>query len=193
MSSPRLPAFALVPLLLLALAAGGLPGGNYAAYPGYYRAPAEVVFLEHSLLANGTVTNGSVPFRSVNFPSYWFNANTRQLNGAIDFPLNASLRLIFGDGLTLSGNFGGGTGNKLYGIYALPARAGKATIVTVDRWGDVGLYVDNRSVVLRPGQQYDYQEKEVLREGNGTVSVAYNHSYVNHGLIASDEIRPQYC
>lgn len=142
-----------------------------------------VVFLEHNLIANGTVVNGTVPFRSVNFPSYWFNENTRQLNGDISFALDDSLVMIFGDTLALRGNFGAGTGNKLFGIYKLPARADQATIYYLDRYGTVGLYVNNRSVNLQPGQTYGYNETETLRDGNGIVRIAYQHQYTNHGLI----------
>ncbi len=148
-----------------------------------------VVFLEHNLIANGTVVNGTVPFRSVNFPSYWFNENTRQLNGDVSFALDDSLVMIFGDTLALRGNFGAGTGNKLFGIYKLPARADQATIYYVDKFGDVGLYVNNQSVSLRPGQTYGYNETETLKDGNGIVRIAYQHEYINHGLIDRNAIR----
>jgi hypothetical protein len=148
-----------------------------------------VIFLEHNLIANGTVVNGTVPFRSVNFPSYWFNENTRQLNGDVSFALDDSLVMIFGDTLALRGNFGAGTGNKLFGIYRLPARADQATIYYVDKYGDVGLYVNNRSVSLKPGQTYGYNETETLRDGNGIVRVAYQHQYTNHGLIDRSAIQ----
>ena len=148
-----------------------------------------VVFLEHNLIANGTVINGTVPFRSVNFPSYWFNENTRQLNGDISFPLDNSLVMIFGDTLALRGNFGAGTGNKLYGIYSLPAKADQATIYYADRFGTINLYVNNRTVYLQPDQTYGYNETETLKDGNGTVNVAYQHLYTNHGLIDRSAIQ----
>ncbi len=148
-----------------------------------------VVFLEHNLIANGTVVNGTVPFRSVNFPSYWFNENTRQLNGDVSFALDDSLSMIFGDILTLKGNFGAGTGNKLYGIYSLPAKADQATIYYADTYGAVGLYVNNRTVYLRPDQTYGYNETETLKDGSGTVRVAYQHLYTNHGLIDRNAIQ----
>lgn len=145
--------------------------------------PFNVTFLEHSMIANGTVINGSAPFRSVNFPSYWFNENTRELNGNVDFAIDSRLLLVFGDVLTLRGNFGAGTGNKLYGVYNLPAQADKATIYYADRYGTVGLYVNNRSVILRPGQEYSYNETETVSDGNGTVRISYQQLYTNHGTI----------
>ena len=116
-------------MIMMAILIGAMAGSGDAMQTSWYGGmpadhdPQKVIFLEHSMLANGTVVNGSVPFRTVDFPSYWFNANTAQLNGEIDFPINDSLLLIFGDSLTLTGNFGAGTGNKLYGAYRLPARA----------------------------------------------------------------------
>jgi hypothetical protein len=148
-----------------------------------------VTFLEHSMIANGTVINGSAPFRSVNFPSYWFNENTRELNGNVDFPIDSRLLLIFGDSLTLRGNFGGGTGNQLYGVYNLPVQADKATIYYADRYGTVGLYVNNRSVILRPGQVYSYNETETVKDGNGTIRINYGQLYVNHGTIPMTAIQ----
>lgn len=149
---------------------------------------SSVVFLEHSLLANGTVVSGEVPFRSVNFPNYWFNENTRQLNGNIDFALNDSLIVIYGDALTLRGDFGAGTGNKLFGIYSLPVKADQATIVSIDRYGTVGLNVNNQFVYLRPGQEYRFNETETLQEGKGKVKVEYQHVYINHGIINKNAI-----
>lgn len=148
-----------------------------------------VTFLEHSMIANGSVLNGSVPFRSVNFPNYWFNENTRELNGNIDFDINDRLLLIFGDSLTLRGNFGAGTGNKLYGVYSLPVAADKATIYYTDRYGTIGMYVNNRTVILQPGQEYKYNETETVRDGNGTVRIDYQHLYANHGTIPAASIQ----
>ena len=150
--------------------------------------PSKVVFLEHSLLANGTVVKGEVPFRAVNFPNYWFNQNTRQLNGNIDFALNDSLIAIYGDILTLKGDFGAGTGNKLFGIYNLPVKADQATIVSIDRSGTIGLYVNNEYVYLRPGEEYRFNQTEALREAKGLVNVEYQHLYTNHGIINKNSI-----
>ena len=75
-------------------AAGDVPGSR-------------ALFLEHYLLANGTVIEGKSPFKSVNFPTYWYNENTKQLNGRVDFPINSSLIMIFGDVLTLQGQLRG--------------------------------------------------------------------------------------
>jgi hypothetical protein len=149
---------------------------------------ANVVFLEHNLLANGTVIEGEAPFRVVDFPTYWFNENTRQLNGEISFEINDSLLLVFGDAITLKGNFGSGTGNRLYPVYALPANADQATIYTVDRTGTIGMFVNNRSVILRPGQSFVYNEKERLKDGNGTVQLLYEHQYMNRGLIDKEDL-----
>jgi hypothetical protein len=94
-------------------------------FPQYGIYQGNVTFLEHSLIANGSVINGSAYFRNVDFPNYWFNENTRVLNGNIDFAINQSLLLIFGDSLTLRGNFGAGTGNELFGVYSLPVQANR--------------------------------------------------------------------
>ncbi len=155
--------------------------GQITTSPGL--TSSDVVFLEHSMIANGTVIDGSVPFRSVDFPNYWFNENTRMLNGNIDFAVNDQLLLIYGDSLTLQGNFGAGTGNKLYGIFSLPARTDQAIIYYVDGSGNIGMYVDDRSVILRPGQEYSYNETETVKDGNGTVRIDYQHLFVNRGLI----------
>lgn len=144
---------------------------------------SRALFLEHYLLANGTVIEGKSPFKSVNFPTYWYNENTRQLNGRIDFPVNDSLIMIFGDVLTLRGNFGGGTGNKLFGVYSLPVTADQAIIYSIDMSGNVVMNVNKKTFVLRPGESYSYTENETLRENNALIEVQYNHTYANHGFI----------
>ncbi len=144
---------------------------------------SRVLFLEHYMLANGTVVEGKSPFKSVNFPTYWYNENTKQLNGRIDFPINDSLIMIFGDVLTLRGNFGGGTGNKLFGVYSLPVTADQAVIYSIDMSGNVVMNVNKKTMVLRPGESYSYTENETLRERNAVIEVQYSHTYVNHGFI----------
>lgn len=144
---------------------------------------SRVLFLEHYLLANGTVIEGKSPYKSINFPTYWYNENTKQLNGQIDFPINNSLIMIFGDVLTLRGNFGGGTGNKLFGVYSLPVRADQAIIYPIDMSGNVVMNVNNRAIALKPGESYTYSENETLRERSALIEVRYNNTYVNHGFI----------
>lgn len=151
---------------------------------GYSR----VLFLEHSLVANGTVVKGEASFRGVNFPSYWFNENTRELHGNISFPLNNSLMMIFGDSLTLKGNWGSGTGNKLFGIYSLPIKANEATILSTDLSGNILINVNNAKIVLRPGKNYTYSQNEKVRDGNAVINVRYEHTYVNHGFIDKTNI-----
>jgi hypothetical protein len=158
-------------------------------FPQYGFNPQNVTFLEHSLIANGSVINGSAHFRNVDFPNYWFNENTRELNGNVDFAINQSLLLIFGDSLTLRGNFGAGTGNKLFGAYSLPVQADQAIIYYADSYGTVGMYVNNRSVMLRPGQEYSYNETETVRDGNGTIRINYQHRYLNRGTIPKAAIQ----
>ncbi len=149
---------------------------------------SRALFLEHYLIANGSVVRGQVPFKSVNFPTYWFNENTRQLNGKVDFPVNDSLKVIVGDVLMLKGNFGAGTGNKLFGAYSLPVRADEAVIYSVDTSGNVIMNVNKETFVLKPGKTYTYTENETLREANATIDVRYNHTYVNHGFIDKKSI-----
>ena len=148
-----------------------------------YSSSSKVLFLEHYLQANGTVIKGEAPFRSVNFPTYWYNENTRQLNGKIDFPINNSLKLIFGDVLTLKGNFGAGTGNKLFGVYSLPMRFNQAVVYSTDMSGNIILNVNKRTMVLKPGDTYTYSENETFGQGKAQVKVVYDHTYVNHGFI----------
>lgn len=149
---------------------------------------SRVVFLEHYMVANGTVVDGEAPFRSVNFPSYWYNENTGQLKGKIGFPINDSLVMIFGDVLTLQGNFGAGTGNKLFGIYSLPAYAGEAVIYSVDMNGNIVMDINDNMVILKPGTAYKYTQNETLEEDNAIVEVEYTLTYVNHGFIDKKDV-----
>jgi hypothetical protein len=184
----------IVATLFLIVATFSIIGQCVQASDGWYTAPAGqasqgVIFLEHNLVANGTVVNGTAPFRSVNFPSYWFNENTRQLNGDIGFAIDRSLVMIFGDTLALRGNFGAGTGNKLYGVYQLPVRAAEATVYYTDPFGNIGMYVNNRTVYLQPGENYTYNETEVVKDGSGVIRIAYEHRYINHGPIEPGAIQ----
>jgi hypothetical protein len=176
---------ALVICFLLASPAAALQ----VLQPAASGVPAsKTLFLEHYLNANGTVIEGKSPFKTVNFPTYWYNQNTGQLNGRIDFPVNSSLIMIFGDVLTLSGNFGEGTGNKLFGVYSLPVTADHAVIYSIDRSGNVVMNVNKKTIVLKPGESYSYSANETLGERNALIEVNYTHTYVNHGFIDKNRI-----
>ena len=147
-----------------------------------------VIFLEHSLVANGTVVKGEAPVRSVNFPSYWYNENTRQINGKIGFQVNNSLIMVFGDALTLKGDFGSGTGNKLFGVYGLPYKANEDIIYSTDLSGNVVMSINGKKEVLKPGDTYIYNNSEQIKDGNATIEVVYTHTYINHGFIDKKNI-----
>jgi hypothetical protein len=147
-----------------------------------------VIFLEHNLVANGTVVNGEAPFRSVNFPSYWYNENTRQIKGNIDFAVNDSLIMVFGDALTLKGDFGAGTGNKLFGVYGLPYKADQDIIYSTDLSGNVVIKINGNEMVLKPGDTYTYNTTGQLRNGKALTDVVYTHTYINHGFIDKNNI-----
>jgi hypothetical protein len=155
-----------------------------------YFGPSSVFFLEHSLTANGTIISGDGVFRSVDFPNYWYNENTGQLNGNIDFLINDSLMMIYGDSLTLKGNFGAGTGNKLFGVYSLPVNTGKAKIYSIDMSGNVIMLVNKTMILLQPGKNFTFVEYETVKDNNSTISIAYEHKYLNRGFIDKNMISP---
>ena len=173
-------------ILILFLISASLPAVSQQV-PTYGQS-SKVVFLEHYMSANGTVIQGEAPFRSVNFPTYWYNENTKGINGKLDFPLNNSLKLVFGDVLTLKGNFGEGTGNKLYGVYSFPVMADQAYIYGIDIEGNVVMRLNKRAILLKPGDSYSYSENETLKDHGATIEVQYNHTYVNHGYIDKNNI-----
>lgn len=170
-------------VILLFLVSASLPVTSLQPQMPAEEQASKVVFLEHYMTANGTVVNGTAPFRSVNFPSYWYNENTKQLNGQVDFPVNDSIQMVFGDVLTLKGNFGAGTGNKLFGVYSFPVTADQAYIYGIDISGNVVMRVNQKALVLKPGESYTYSENETLRDNGAIVRVQYDHTYVNRGLI----------
>lgn len=153
--------------------------------------PSKAVFLEHSIIANGTVIRSPANYRIINFPNYWFNENTKQLYGNIDFLINDTLILIYGDSITLTGNFGAGTGNKLFGVYSFPVHTDDATIYSVDTYGTVTMMIDDRQIQLKPSQTYQYSEKETLSEGNSLITITYYNTFTNRGLIDKNNIQTQ--
>lgn len=140
------------------------------------------------MVANGTVIKGEPPARSINFPSYWYNRNTRQINGKVGFAVNDSLLMVFGDAVTLQGDLGSGTGNKLYGVYGLPYMANRDVIYSVDRSGNAVMRIDGKKIVLGPGDTYIYNNSRRIKEDNATLDVLYTHTYVNQGFIAKANI-----
>lgn len=204
---PFIAVIAIVSLLVPVLAVDALQGkeelplevyfpwisGEQAGYEGVDAlTPSRAVLLEHNLIANGTLIEGSAPYRTVDFPSYWYNENTREIYGDAGFPINESLVMIYGDALTLTGDLGAGTGNKLYGIYSLPASIEGTTILSVDRYGKVGMIVNNSYVTINPGDMYSYTVNETIKSEEGVMEVLYNHTYENRGIIPKDNVMSKY-
>ena len=179
--------FAITVLLFLmvicACGAARQGAGSSALAAASVPSSSGIIFLEHSLVANGTLIKGEAPARSINFPTYWYNGNTRQINGKVDFAVNDSLLIVFGDAVTLQGDIGSGTENKLFGVYGLPYMANQDVIYSTDHSGNVVMRIGKKKVVLGPGDTYAYSDRKLIREDNDTLAVLYNHTYVNHGFI----------
>jgi hypothetical protein len=90
---------------------------------------AKCVFVDHHINTDGQLIEGNYQGGlNIDFPTYIFEETSKKLSGQFNFEINKSLKLIYGDGRSLSGVVGSGAATGLYGIYDFPYKKGNIEI-----------------------------------------------------------------
>lgn len=153
----------------------------------------QCVFIDHHVHMEGVLLEGESRGLMIDFPTYSFNPEERKLTGLVNFDVNDSLLVVYGDGSSLGGAMGGGAATMLYGAYALPYTERGFSIMSVMKNGTVTIEYDNETILLSPGENWTQITSEVRvidnYSGNKSrINVTTMDRIVNYGLLNKKDI-----
>ena len=114
------------------------------------------VFVEHHTSISGILLSGDPglcgPERNLDFPSYSFEKKTGVLSlyGPSETPVNESVTMFYGDGVSLSGVAGYGALTWASPVYSLPHTGGNITLESISGNGTVSLRYNQERISLNP-------------------------------------------
>jgi hypothetical protein len=151
------------------------------------------VFVDHHINTDGQLIEGNYQGGlNIDFPTYSFNETSKILSGEFNFEINKSLKLIYGDGSSLSGVVGSGAGTCLYGIYDLPYKKGYFEIKEIKPDGTVHIQYMDSSIVLKSNAEWVVVTSETdtqdYGEGIAKAMITTTDKIVNHGIIEKSKI-----
>jgi hypothetical protein len=129
----------------------------------------------------------------IDSPTYHYNKTTRTLQSSkINFPVNDSLKLIYGGGMYLSGLAGKGVASTLTGVYELPFEKDGLKIEAVDESGTVSFYFDKQFIILKSDEEWNRkrtQRDSVLLSGQrGIAEINTTITIKNSGILNKTDI-----
>ena len=148
----------------------------------------EFIFLEYWVNEDGRVIEGEPLKLTIDFPTYWLNEGSNELRGVVDpetLQVNSSLKLIYGFGISYSGDRGEGAMSFLYGVYSLPFvdRDNELEIVSLSGDGTVVINIGGTTVSLKAGEEWESSSKTIFRWGGGVIEVERRVTLTNHGFV----------
>lgn len=151
------------------------------------------VFVDHHVNTNGELIEGNYQGGlNIDFPTYNFNQTSKILKGEFDFEINKSLKIIYGNGKSLSGVVGAGAATGLFGGYDLPYAKGKFEIKQIDFDGTVHIQYNDSLIVLKSNEEWVNVTSEIdtqdFGEGIAKANIITTDKIVNYGIIEKSKI-----
>lgn len=151
------------------------------------------VFVDHHINTNGELLEGNYQGGlNIDFPTYKFDKTTKILKGELDFEINKSLKIIYGNGRSLSGVVGAGAATGLYGVYELPYAKGKFEIKEIESNGTVHIQYNDSLIILKSNEEWVGISSEIdtqdFGEGIAKANIITTDKIVNYGIIGKSEI-----
>ncbi len=151
------------------------------------------VFVDHHVNTNGELIEGNYQGElNIDFPTYNFNQTSKILKGEFDFEINKSLKIIYGNGKSLSGVVGAGAATGLFGVYDIPYAKGKFEIKQIDFDGTVHIQYNDSLIVLKSNEEWVNVTSEIdtqdFGEGIAKANIITTDKIVNYGVIEKSKI-----
>jgi hypothetical protein len=148
-----------------------------------------VLFLDEHRHVDGKILGGeSCGMMMIDFPTYRFDEVTRTLSGRLNFEVNDSLKVVYGSGMSLSGDAGGGAATRLTGVYGLPYEDGPLRIMDVREDGTVELVYRGENIKLAAGESWGSENVSVTEENGCKMRKNATDSIVNYGFVDKENI-----
>lgn len=151
------------------------------------------VFLDHHINTNGELIEGNYEGGlKIDFPTYSFDETSKILNGEFNFEINKTLKIIYGDGRSISGVVGEGTATGLSGIYDLPFVKGKLEIKQIESDGTVHIQYNDSLIVLKSNEEWVNVTSEIDTQDFGAgvakANIITTDKIANYGIIEKSKI-----
>ena len=165
------------------------PNATMTPAHGWELPADKYVFIDHHVHVGGECIEGECqPGPMIDFPTYAFSEETGTLTSWLTVQVNDALKVVYGNGTSLSGVAGGGAGTQLTEIYTLPAEIEGLRIVQVDRDGTAYLEYGGELLVLVPGEAWTNSTEEVREQGAGKARITTTDRIVNYGILDKAKI-----
>jgi hypothetical protein len=153
------------------------------------------IFIEHHINTNRECIEGECPKLCIDFPIYFFNEAENKLSvfaDFLDFSINRSLKIIYGDGESLSGDAGMGIAAGLSGVYKLPYEQRGLEIVKVEPDGTSYIKYNEVLIILQSGEKWENITTRIDTKQHEhnlyKVKLTITDTIVNHGILDKSKI-----
>lgn len=117
--------------------------------------PEFFLFVENFEYSTGVWLSGPQPPNlQIDFPTYRYHEQTNMLEGDMDFELTKAIKLIYGSGVALGGDTGGGSASSLSEINDLPFERGVFTLHEIASDGSILLTCKDSLFTLAVNEKY---------------------------------------
>ncbi len=191
-------------LLVVLFLAGCQPAGGFAVIgprptptnkqgTAQVSAVERVLFLEHLVEESGRQIVGKYDkFFSYDSLIYKWDEDNQTLEnmGREHETLVEGVRILYGNGRRLSGDYGSGTGNGLWTIFSTPYTPEwtGVELQRLDADGTVSLRYESQNYVLKAGQKLQRRYYSLRRDKNSLLLIITTEWFENHGFLRPDQI-----
>lgn len=150
------------------------------------------VFVEHHTRISGVLLSGDSglcgPERNLDFPSYSFEKKNGVLSlyGPSQTPVNESVTMFYGDGVSLSGVAGYGALTWASPVYSLPHDGGNITLESISGDGTVLLCYNQERISLNPKEGWvntTRVTRNLSYNRSCIAEIVTNESFYNAGIL----------
>jgi hypothetical protein len=154
------------------------------------------VFIDRHVSTSGEAINGTCGGgMMIDFPMYSFNKASGELSGmsARELVVNDSLKIVYGDGVSIGGVLGGGASTYLTPVYTLPFEKGEVIITGVNPDGLAVLASGNETMILSAGDTWTNVTTRVTSDFPGNdgacfVKITTKKTIYNAGIVEKSGI-----
>ena len=165
-------------LALVAIALVGLSLAFYAS-----RVEGRYLLLESWTYVRGEALEGGPRELMIDFPTYRLDEESGVLVSYRPLSLNSSVKLIVGEGTSLSGDVGSGVSSQIVGIYNLPADLNDYVRIVSVSDDDVVLRLAGEEVTLSPGESREQTWEYIETWAGGKMRIVKTIRVTNKGYV----------
>lgn len=149
-----------------------------------------VLFIEHFTTTHGTRISGDCNPLQIDFPTYFYNSRSGYLTGRLQQPLTDSTKIIFGEGVSLQGDAGGGIASGLQLASSIPFTSnGAVKIDSISSNGTITITYKGRTILLASGESWNADTTYIEVNESCSTTTVKKDRISNFGYIPFSHIK----